>query len=339
MKYNTLVAKKYNILVVDDEPDNLLLLERVLRRDYNLFTANSGAEALEILETMDVDMIISDQRMPNMTGAELLGKAYERTPDQVRILLTAYSDVKDIVAAINAGHIYQYLSKPWDPDDLKLTVRRSLESYQLTLDNRTLMTRYRNDEAELLGLFQRLVTRLEGRSPYTRDHARRVQHYASMLGRDLGFFDEELSQLDVMAQLHRLGLLVESDAQLASALEQIDPNQRLAYSPHAAVTEELLVGLPFFVRAIPLLGWLAEPVDGSGVRGQAGMEVPLLARVMQVVIAFDDLVVGRPGVEPLEPALALAAIKEQAGRAFDPMIVERFARLLAANPDLVACRS
>ena len=103
------MSKKYSILVVDDEPDNLLLLERVLRREYNVFSANSGAEALEFLESMDVDMIISDQRMPNMTGAELLGQAYLRNPDQVRILLTAYSDVKDIIAAINAGHIYQYL--------------------------------------------------------------------------------------------------------------------------------------------------------------------------------------------------------------------------------------
>lgn len=331
------MSKKYSILVVDDEPDNLLLLERVLRREYNVFSANSGAEALEFLESMDVDMIISDQRMPNMTGAELLGQAYLRNPDQVRILLTAYSDVKDIIAAINAGHIYQYLGKPWDPDELKLAVRRALESYQLTLDNRRLLADYRNDEAMLLSTFMNLVGRLEERAPHLRGHASRVKEYASELARELRLFGEEMTQLEAAAYLHKLGELVLPEKVLNTPAEQLDGEGKRQLGEAAWATEEILMPLPFFIKATPLIGLLEEKFDGSGPRQLAGLDIPTLARILQVAIAFDTLVQGRPGVAGLQPAQAMAELEARKGKQLDPDLVDRFSKILAANPDLAAC--
>jgi response regulator RpfG family c-di-GMP phosphodiesterase len=330
-------SKKYTILVVDDEPDNLLLLERVLRREYNVFSANSGAEALEFLEGMDVDMIISDQRMPNMTGAELLGQAYQRNPDQVRILLTAYSDVKDIIAAINAGHIYQYLGKPWDPDELKLTVRRSLESYQLTLDNRRMLADYRNDEAMLLSTFSTLIAKLEERAPHLRGHAQRTKEYATLIAREMKLFGEEMANLEAAAYLHDLGLLALPDAWLNTPYVELDAEAQRLLMSHGSLTEELLLPLPFFLKAVPLIPLLDERVDGSGPRGLKGDEIPVLARILSVAVTFDTLVSGTPGQVAQPPADALAELHARKGSQLDPDLVDRFAAIVANQPEAVVC--
>lgn len=333
------MSKKYSILVVDDEPDNLLLLERVLRREYNVFSANSGAEALEFLEGMDVDMIISDQRMPHMSGAELLGEAYLRNPDQVRILLTAYSDVKDIIAAINAGHIYQYIAKPWDPDELKLVVRRSLESYQLTLDNRRMLAEYRNDEAMVLSAFSNLVGRLEERSVVRRGRAARVKEYASALAREMRLFGEEMIQLEAAAHLYQLGTLVLPDAVLNTPEVALDASARDALAGAEGATEDLLLPLPFFVKATPICGMLTERFDGSGPRGLSGPDIPKLARILQVAVAFEEALQGPPGGVGLGVQEGLAALSAVKGSRLDPELVDQFAAVIAANPDLAPCLS
>jgi response regulator RpfG family c-di-GMP phosphodiesterase len=333
------LQKKYTILVVDDEPDNLLLLERVLRRDYTVFSANSGAEALDVLENMEVDMIISDQRMPAMSGAELLGEAYKRNPDQVRLLLTAYSDVKDIIAAINAGHIYQYVSKPWDPDELKLIVRRALEAYQLTLDNRRMLTDYRNDEAMLLSAFSNLVAKLEERAPHLRGHAQRTKEYATLIARELRLFGEEMANLEAAAYMHDLGLLTLSDAMLNTPVGALDAESQRALEGHTALTEEILLPLPFFLKAVPLIPLVAERVDGAGPRGLKGDEIPLLARILAVAATFDTLVAGRPGHGPLSPEAALAELQSLAGAKLDAGLVDRFNAIVKSQPEAVVCPS
>lgn len=333
------MSKKYTILVVDDEPDNLLLLERVLRREYNVFSANSGAEALEFLEGMDVDMIISDQRMPNMTGSELLGQAYLRNPDQVRILLTAYSDVKDIISAINAGHIYQYLGKPWDPDELKLVVRRSLESYQLTLDNRRMLSDYRNDEAMLLSTFSTMVARLEERAPHLRGRAQRTKDYAALIARDMRLFGEEMLQLEAAAYLRNLGLLSLPDALLNTPADQLDAEARRRIAEAPAVTDEILMPLPFFIRATPLIGEMDERFDGSGPRGQSGANISTLARILAVADVFESLAQGAPGRPGLASGEAIAQLESLKGTQLDPDVVDRFVRIVAANPELASCPS
>ena len=121
----------YKIMLVDDEPANLRVLERLFRSDYQVVTAPSGAEALTLLEQHDVALLISDQRMPAMTGIELLTKTVALRPHMVRILLTGYTDVGALIEALNSGLVYRYLTKPWNNDDLRLTVSRALEHYEM----------------------------------------------------------------------------------------------------------------------------------------------------------------------------------------------------------------
>ena len=125
-------SKKPRILVVDDEPDNLDLLYRTFRRNFKVLRAESGAEALEVLTREgEVAVIISDQRMPEMKGTEFLSKTVPDFPDTVRMILTGFTDVEDLVEAINAGQVYQYITKPWDPDTLQQLVDRASETYNL----------------------------------------------------------------------------------------------------------------------------------------------------------------------------------------------------------------
>jgi CheY-like chemotaxis protein len=124
--------KKAKMLVVDDEPDNLDLLYRTFRRDFSVLKAESGVRALEILATEgEVAVIISDQRMPEMKGTEFLSKTVPQFPDTMRIILTGFTDVEDLVEAINSGQVYKYITKPWDPNELKAVVQRAAETYEL----------------------------------------------------------------------------------------------------------------------------------------------------------------------------------------------------------------
>jgi CheY-like chemotaxis protein len=124
--------KKPKMLVVDDEPDNLDLLYRTFRRDFNVLRADSGVNALSVLSTEgEVAVIISDQRMPEMKGTEFLSKTVPQFPDTVRIILTGFTDVEDLVEAINSGQVYKYITKPWDPHELRAVVQRAAETYEL----------------------------------------------------------------------------------------------------------------------------------------------------------------------------------------------------------------
>jgi DNA-binding NtrC family response regulator len=139
---------KYKIMVVDDEPANLRTLVRLFRESYDVLTAESGAEALAMLEQHNVALLISDQRMPQMSGIELMKQTVALRPQMARILLTGYTDVEALIEAINSGLVYRYVTKPWNNDDLKLTVSRALENYEvvkskhlLEMDNRRLRAR------------------------------------------------------------------------------------------------------------------------------------------------------------------------------------------------------
>jgi len=144
--------QKPKMLVVDDEPDNLDLLYRTFRRDFNVLRAESGIIALEVLATEgEVAVIISDQRMPEMKGTEFLSKTVPQFPDTMRIILTGFTDVEDLVEAINSGQVYKYITKPWDPNELKVVVQRAAETYDL-LKQRTEELYRAQAQTTLLGM-------------------------------------------------------------------------------------------------------------------------------------------------------------------------------------------
>lgn len=120
-----------NVLYVDDEENNLSAFKASFRRYFNVYTALSATEAKVILSQNDIHVLITDQRMPETLGTELLAEAVVEYPDQIRILLTGFSDIEAIKDAINRGQIYHYLQKPWNDDALKETIENAYKIYHL----------------------------------------------------------------------------------------------------------------------------------------------------------------------------------------------------------------
>jgi response regulator RpfG family c-di-GMP phosphodiesterase len=121
--------EKINILYVDDEVNNLLSFKALFRLKYKVFTAERGKDAIKILDENEIHVIITDQRMPEMTGVELLESILESHPEPIRILLTGYADLNAVIDAVNKGKIFHYLSKPWDEKELDDTIKRAYEIY------------------------------------------------------------------------------------------------------------------------------------------------------------------------------------------------------------------
>lgn len=133
-RHHKILDMKHSILCVDDEVDNVDALERLFRRKYNVLKATSGADALKILKNENVSLIVTDQRMPNMTGTEFLAESMKKRPDAIRILLTGYTDIDSVISAINSGQVYRYVTKPWDPVDLANTVDKAIERFELSAE-------------------------------------------------------------------------------------------------------------------------------------------------------------------------------------------------------------
>lgn len=144
--------KKISIMYVDDEENNLISFKATFRIKYNVITAISAEEAMKVLASKRVEIIITDQRMPNMTGVEFLEKVIELYPDPMRILLTGYTDMSAVIDAVNKGKIYHYLTKPWNEEELDLTIRGAYEVYQKNQEIKVMNEKLAvsNDQLEFL---------------------------------------------------------------------------------------------------------------------------------------------------------------------------------------------
>ena len=150
---------KINILYVDDELNNLVSFKAVFRMKYNILTAISGEEAINILRTKEVNIIITDQRMPQMTGVEFLESILDEFPDPIRILLTGYADMNAVIDAINKGKIFHYLTKPWNEEELDITITRANDVYKQKMDEKEMANKLSlsNEQLEFL-LRQKLLS-------------------------------------------------------------------------------------------------------------------------------------------------------------------------------------
>jgi response regulator RpfG family c-di-GMP phosphodiesterase len=166
---------RYRLLIVDDDPLNLDALTRVLRHDYDLVRAESADQALQQLrdEGRHIDLILADKSMPGRSGVELLEEAKGLSP-AMRIVLTAYPDATDLIEAINRGEVYRYVTKPWNPEELKVVVAHALEHYQLGRDNAELIAELKRKNAELKAMATRVadafLKRLDGSAAASAEH-------------------------------------------------------------------------------------------------------------------------------------------------------------------------
>ena len=152
------------ILLLDDEPNILAALKRVLMDEpYEILDAVSGEKGLEILQALPCKVVISDERMPGMGGAEFLSRVKDLYPETVRILLTGYASIDAAMKAVNDGEIYRFFMKPWDDTDLRMAIRSAIEKFDLQMENERLLGVVRKQAGELSSIESRYpgITQLE----------------------------------------------------------------------------------------------------------------------------------------------------------------------------------
>jgi signal transduction histidine kinase len=141
--------RRHTVLVVDDESDVVASVKDLLRLDYRVLGVTRAAEGLAMLDREPVHVVMTDQRMPDITGVELLQQVREKHPDAMRLLFTGYADIRAVIDAINRGNVYRYITKPWDPDELMAIIREACERYDLIAERKQLLSELQGKNAEL----------------------------------------------------------------------------------------------------------------------------------------------------------------------------------------------
>lgn len=191
------------ILVVDDEPAIRESLRELLRREFEVVTAGSAQEALELLNQVSPALVLSDQRMPGITGSQLLAQIVQVAPEVTRVLITGYADLNAVIEAVNDGRIFYYVTKPWEADQLLAIIRRGVERHRLLVENRQLLEELRRANRELEERVRQRTDELERRNRELEETRRRV---------------EELLRIDALTGVaNRLRLEEALDAEIEEA--------------------------------------------------------------------------------------------------------------------------
>lgn len=326
----------YKIMIVDDEPANLRLLERLFRRDYEVITASSGSEALQLLNRHDVALIVTDQRMPGMTGIELLKRTVSFRPHMVRIILTGYTDTSALVEAINCGHVYKYVTKPWSNDELRLTVGRALEHYETNRSRNELEQVNMRLSARLqkltCGVVRTIADAIDARDEHLYGNARRVSGYSVAIGRRMGLSAEALEQISLAGLLHDIGKIGTPDSILLKPAS-LTAEEHAIVELHSERGARMLAGIPEMEDIASVVRHHHEHFDGTGYPEHlVGVQIPLESRIILVADAYDAITNPRPFREAFDHDVAIDMLKREAGTQFDPDVVRAFCELEALGP-------
>ena len=321
---------QHSILLVDDESSIIKSLERIFRKEnYKILTASGGKEGLELLNTLEepVSLIISDQRMPEMSGAQFLEKARKIFPDAGRYLLTGYSDMDAVVDAVNKGEIHRYLTKPWNDDELLVQVRQSLEQYELVLENRrlleltstqnrelnelnknlekkvserTLEIRQKNIELEetnkrleksFLDTIRLLSSLIETLNPELGRHMKHVAQLAREVAEEYGLDSEDLNQIEMAGMIHDIGMLGLPKTTLLKDEKDMGVAEFKMYRQHPAIASICLETVERLDKVAEIVLYHHENFDGSGFpNGLKEDEIPLGSRIIGAVADYCSII-------------------------------------------------
>jgi response regulator RpfG family c-di-GMP phosphodiesterase len=353
----------WTVLAVDDEPNILAALRRLFRATgWRILTAANGEEALALLAAEPVNVVLSDMRMPGMDGVQLLEKVRLGWPQVARLLLTGQADLGSTIAAINRGWLHRYITKPWNDEELVLTLSQVAQRQQLEADKLALerLTQQQNDELKALntGLEARVAMRteelaaandklkrnyltsikaftalIEMRGSAQVGHARQVADLARRIARAMTLDAESTHNLAIAALLHDIGHIGLSDTVLARPVNRLDRDELRRYQLHPVLGEQALLASDDMQGVAPLIRAHHERWDGQGFPdGLRGTAIPLGARILAVADAHEDLRHGRIDGQALSPLEARRAVLAGRGSQFDPDVVDAFASLFSTAP-------
>ena len=310
---------KYKILLVDDEVSILRSLTRLLRQDrYEILTAESGKEAIEILRSQeDLAVIVSDQYMPEINGAQVLIEAYKTHPNADRIALTGYAKPEIIMDCINKGKVSRFLLKPWDDDVLRQNIRDSIETYKLKVENKRLSDLVQTQNFELkkmnsllkdrvdkrtdelieakenslkaLGNFQKVLIRLmELHEPGLKGHGGRVADISRLLASKAGCTPFEVEAIETAALLHDVGLISLPYRVLNKTYSVLTAKEKKEFQHHPLIGYEILNDISGFEEVALIVKHHHEEISGDGYPDYLeGDEIPLGAKIIAIADSYD----------------------------------------------------
>jgi len=324
-----------------------------------VLTASRGTEALGLLATDAAQVVVSDQRMPEMNGVELLSVIRERHPDAVRIMLTGYTEMNVAVEAINHGEIYRLITKPWNDEELKATLRQAFDHYDLkgeirrlnqvtreqnlklqdmnrTLEgkvsDRTKQLADKNQELRIgyVQTIRALAEAVDAKDSYTRGHSERVGVYASKLGRELGLPRELIERIYISGLLHDVGKIGIPD-RIITKPDRLTPEEYDEIKRHPEIGARILQPVAFLADVVSCVRHHHEWFDGSE-RGYparlVGDQIPLPSRIILVSDTLEAMTSDRPYRKGLPLEHVLAELSRFSGTQFDPVCVDAMLRLL-----------
>ncbi|MCG8569761.1 MAG: response regulator [Spirochaetes bacterium] len=320
---------KYHILFVDDEKNILSSLKRIFfqKKDYQIYTASSGAEALEILEANPIDILISDQKMPGIKGTELLKRTKADYPNTLRILLTGYADVQSSIEAINKGEVYRYLTKPWNDEELKMTIKKVTEFLDLKRKNAEMEAKIRKQNKDLAILTKKLDEKVKERTAELEKslemqtkiglvlkqnvtdsislllnilshkneqlaaHSLRVGEMTEQLTQYIRLNPKDSGLIYDAALLHDIGLLDFNSYLFNKPMAEYPDEDLKAYYQHPVIGENIIITLRNFKTIAKIVRHHHENANGSGFPdGIYGNQIPLGSRIIRIINEYDNLI-------------------------------------------------
>lgn len=308
------------ILVADDQAANRDLLEELLTsRGFKVITVPDGPEVMQQLHRTQVDLVLMDVMMPGLTGFEACEKI-KNNPDTYLIpviLITALSGKEDRIEGIKVG-ADDFLTRPVDRTELLARVKSLLK------------LKYRTDELERAeSVLFSLAQSIEGKDPYTHGHCERLAEYSARLGEELKLSEDQITALRRAGIVHDVGKIAVPDAILLKP-GRLTPDEWTIMREHSVIGERICGPLKSFRFVLPIIRHHHEKLDGSGYPdGLRGDDIPITARVLQIVDVYDALTTDRPYKKAFSITDALETMKEEVIKGWwDPDIFDRFERLV-----------
>lgn len=331
------------ILIVDDEENVVHSIMRMLSMaGYETVGTVDADEAITILRKEKPAVLICDQRMPKIEGLELLQKARRVSPSTIRMLITGYSDIDVVIAAINKGQIYQYISKPWQEQDFLGKVHLAIGHWQDALNKEQLLRQSLRDKEHWKALFEQsniqmkktmdgsvntLKKIIQAKDPELLQHSTRVSEYAVQVARQMELPRQRQRNLQLAGLFHDIGKIAIRD-QILYKPDRLDDHEFDKMKQHPVIGAEILQELGFFDEVAAIVLQHHEKYDGSGYpHMRQGESIVLEARVLALADAYDALVSKRVYRAGLPHGQVMEILSRDAGSHFDPTIVEQFRRL------------
>lgn len=360
----------YKILLVDDEEKILFSLRRLFMEDgYEIFLARSGNAAVEILKKEHIDVIVSDQKMPEMSGVEFLEQTKEYSPDSIRILLTGYADIGATIDSINKCGVFKYIAKPWNNDELKNTIRYAFELKKLRDENHLLQKLTEKQNIELKDLNANLEKKVNEQTENIRNmldesrtlckrldrsfinsirvfinmiklrnetisiHLKNTARMSKSIAQRMKLAESEIKDIEIAALLHDIGKMGIKDAILNKAFGEMTTSEKSEYMKHPILGQAALESIENMEGIGIIVRHHHEEWNGRGFPDRLnGEKIPVASRIIAVATDYDELLSGALLPVKFTQSEAKDFIIKNSKQRYDPEVAVIFVSILASQP-------